>query len=265
VGGRVTMRATEDLPNEKAILITDTNVSITGFNFLGGKIPNSEGSNGAGIRYQAGNLTITNCYFAHNQDGLLGAADPSGSITIINSEFADNGVVHGPSAGYEHNIYAGVVALLDIEGSWFHNAYVGHEIKSRALATTINNTRITDGPTGTASYSIDLPNGGVVSLANDQIEKGPMAENEVMISYGEEGNIVANSALTVSNTVLVNDLQQFTPTGVTNPAGLGVSLSGVSVWNLQPNDVIAGVAVPSGVTFLAAEPVISTAHPWVGH
>ncbi len=262
VGGRVTMMATEDLPNEKAILITDTNISISGFTFLGAKIPTSEGSNGAGIRYQGGKLTVTDCYFAHNQDGLLGAPDPNGSITIVNSEFAYNGVAHGPNAGYEHNIYAGAVALLDIEGSWFHNAYVGHEIKSRALATTINNTRVTDGPTGTASYSIDLPNGGVVNITNDQIEKGPMARNQTIISYGEEGNIIAGSSLTVSGTLIENDLRQLKPTGLVNDAGITAALASLRIYDLPASQLYTGAATLSGITYLASEPLISTKHPW---
>jgi hypothetical protein len=262
MGGRVTMRATEDLPNGKGILITDTNISITGFSFIGGKIPNNQGGNGAGIRYQGGNLTLTDCYFAHNQDGLLGAPDPNGSIVVQASEFAFNGNPHGPNAGYAHNIYAGAVALLDIENSWFHNAYVGHEIKSRALATTINNTRITDGPTGTASYSIDMPNGGVATITNDQIEKGPAASNQTIIAYGEEGGLAAGSSITISNTLIENDLMHWSPTGLWNQAGVTASLAGLSIYNLPPAQVYTGAATVNGISYLATEPVISTKHPW---
>ena len=38
VGGRVTMKATEPPLQDKGILITDTNVTITGFNFAGAHI-----------------------------------------------------------------------------------------------------------------------------------------------------------------------------------------------------------------------------------
>lgn len=262
IGGRVTMKATKPLPNEKGILITDTDITITGFTFTGALIANGLGGNGAGIRYQGGNLMLNQCYFHNNQDGLLGNADPTGSITITASEFAHNGDKTGPNAGYTHNIYIGAIARADIESSYFHNANVGHEIKSRAAVTIVNNTRVIDGPAGTASYSIDLPNGGVASITNDQIEQGPDSQNPVIISYGEEGNIIPGSALTVSNTLIENDLTAHVPVGVANPDNLGVTLSDLNIYGLTPSELVSGTATQSGITYLTSEPTISGKHPW---
>ena len=151
--------ATGNIPNGKAILVINSDVTISNFEFSGAQVVDG---NGAGIRYQAGNLTLNNCYFHDNQEGLLATDNPAGSITINASEFAHNGVGDPAAAGYglTHNIYVGHIAALTITGSYFHDAVVGHEIKSRALATTIQDSRIVDGTAGTASYSIDLPNGG---------------------------------------------------------------------------------------------------------
>ena len=85
------------------------------------------------IRYEGGNLTLNNVYFHNNQDGLLGAADLAGTISINNSEFAFNGIGDGKT----HNLYVGDIANLTITNSYFHDAIVGHEIKSRAENTTI--------------------------------------------------------------------------------------------------------------------------------
>ncbi len=145
VGGMVNMVATGPIPNGKAILLTDTDVTIDHFAFSGATVNDG---NGAGIRYQGGNLTITNSYFHDNQNGLLAASDPTGSITIDNSEFSHNGT----GDGYTHNLYVGAIGTLTVDGSYFHDAVVGHEIKSRAATTTITNSRIEDGPNGTASY-----------------------------------------------------------------------------------------------------------------
>jgi hypothetical protein len=262
VGGRVTMMATEDLPNEKGILITDTDVSITGFTFAGAKIPANEGQNGAGIRYQGGKLALTNCYFHNNQEGLLSNADPTGTITVTNSEFAHNGDKAGAGAGYTHNIYVGAIASLDIENSYFHNANVGHEIKSRALVTIVNNTRVVDGPTGTASYSIDLPNGGAVTISNDQIEQGPDSENGTIISYGEEGSIPPGSALSVTNTLIENDLTAHVPAGVVNATSVVGVLAGVQVYGLTDAEVTSGPFAGGGYTILGSEPAISSKHPF---
>jgi hypothetical protein len=73
-GGRVLMRETVPLANQKGILIVGTQtaaatVRIDGFEFAGASTP--YGNNGAGIRYQNGNLTLTNDYFHNNHDGIL--------------------------------------------------------------------------------------------------------------------------------------------------------------------------------------------------
>src|SRR3954452_4003841 len=72
VGGMVHLVASGQIPNGKAILITDTDVTLDHIEFSGATVHDG---NGAGIRYQGGNLTITNSYFHDNQDGILAAAD----------------------------------------------------------------------------------------------------------------------------------------------------------------------------------------------
>src|ERR1700761_8963416 len=180
IGGMGNMVATEPLPSDKGILITDTDVTIDHFSFSGATGPSG---NDAGIRYQGGNLVLTNDYFHDNQDGLLATAPPTGTISISNSEFSHNGA----GDGYTHNLYVGDIAKLTITNSYFHDAVVGHEIKSRAEVTNISNTRIFDN-SGSASYSVDLPNGGQATLTGDTIEQGPNSQNPVIVAYGEEGN-----------------------------------------------------------------------------
>lgn len=262
VGGRVVMRATVPPPNQKGILLTDTDATVIGFDFTGAHIPNSWGGNGAGIRYQGGNLTVQDCYFAHNQDGLL-SAPSSGTITILNSEFAYNGNKTGPNAGYTHNIYVGMVAKLDIENSYIHSANVGHEVKSRAAVTVINNSRIVDGPAGTASYSVDLPQGGIATITNSYIEKGPHAGNQTVVSFGEEGNLQPNSALSLSATLVESDLTAFPPLVVNNTTTAPATLGALSLYGFTPSEVAEGpYTVTSAFTWLTSEPPISAKLPW---
>jgi hypothetical protein len=264
VGGRVEMVSNGPIPNEKGILLTDTDVTITGFSFSGASIPASEGQNGAGIRYQGGNLVLNKCWFHDNQEGLLGNPDPNGTITITQSEFSANGDKTGPGAGYTHNIYIGAIASADIESSYFHDAHIGHEIKSRAAQTTINDTRVVDGPTGTASYSIDLPNGGQALISNSQIEQGPNSQNAAMISFGEEGNLAPGTALAVQSTLLENDLTAHPPVGVVNDTPVTAVLDGDQTYGLTDAQLVGGPASIDGITPLATEPAISTKHPWAG-
>jgi Ca2+-binding RTX toxin-like protein len=262
VGGMVHFVATKPIPNGKAFLVTNSNVTITNFEFSGAKVADG---NGAGIRYQAGNLTINKCYFHDNQDGLLSANNPSGSITINNSEFAHNGVGTPGAAGYgqTHNLYVGQVGTLKITGSYFHDAVVGHEIKSNALNTIVQNSRIHDGPQGTASYSIDLPHGGKAVIQNNVIEQGPHSENSVIIAFGEGGSLAANTNLQVSGNTILNDLSSPSSLGIWNKTATTTEISGNKFYGLTAAKIASGPNTQSNNAFLLTEPPLDTSHPWV--
>src|SRR5690349_18410952 len=71
VGGMANFVATASPPNGKGILVTQTDVTIQNLSFSGAAVPDM---NGAGIRYEGGNLTVVDSYFYDNQDGILAAA-----------------------------------------------------------------------------------------------------------------------------------------------------------------------------------------------
>jgi hypothetical protein len=253
VGGMVNLVATVPPPNGKAILVTNTDVTLDNISFSGAKVADG---NGAGVRYQSGNLTINDCYFYNNQDGLLAADNPSGSITINNSEFSHNGA----GDGFTHNLYVGKVGTLTINGSYFHDAVVGHEIKSRALTTIIENSRIIDGPTGSASYSIDLPDGGKVVIRNNIIEQGPASQNPAIIHVG--GPLYAGTSVQISNNTIINDLHSGSARAVLNQTTGPVSFTNNNVYGLTSSQISNGPAMMSGTTFLTTEPTVYTNHPW---
>src|SRR4029077_7943736 len=118
VGGIVNMAETQSLPNRKGILVVDNDATIQGFAFSGAFISAADGNNGAGIRYEAGNLTLLNDDFVNNQDGLLATPGvaATGVIDIENSEFASNGA----GDGFSHNIYVGDVASFTFNNSYSH-------------------------------------------------------------------------------------------------------------------------------------------------
>jgi hypothetical protein len=94
VGGVAKFVATVAPPNGKAIMVTKADVTIRGLEFTGAKVA---AMNGAGIRYESGNLTIENSSFHHNQNGVLANSNSSGNMAIRNSEFAFNGAGDGHS------------------------------------------------------------------------------------------------------------------------------------------------------------------------
>lgn len=258
VGGMVNMVATGPIPNGKAILITDTDISIDHFAFSGATVADQ---NGAGIRYQGGNLTITNSAFFNNQDGLLSADDPNGSITIKSSDFYNNGI---GGSGFTHNLYVGDVGKLTIDNSYFHGAIIGHEIKSRAETTIITNSRFQDEPGGTASYEIDLPNGGAAVISNNTIEQSATSQNPTIIAYGEEGNLRANSSLLVTGNTILNDQTLSSDVAVRNWSAVSATISNNRVFGLTSNQILNGAGTVFGTTFLSVEPALSKASSILG-
>ena len=226
VGGMANFVATEAPPNGKGILVTQSDVTIQNLSFSGAAVADG---NGAGIRYDSGNLVIIDSYFHGNQDGLLANADADGTIRIVGSEFANNGT----GDGYTHNLYVGNIASLVIDDSYFHDAVIGHQIKSRAQSTTITNSRIYDGTTGTGSYSIDLPNGGVGVIRDNVIQQGANSDNPAIIHYGGESAAYAGSSLTIADNVVVND--RTNGTLLNNATTVTASLSGNDIYGLTSN------------------------------
>jgi hypothetical protein len=251
VGGTVKMVATTQPPNGKAMIDeggAGVSVTINGFDISGVSVPDG---NGAAVRYEGGNLTMTNDTVHDNQEGILSAADPAGNIVIDASNFANNGA----GDGFTHNIYVGAIASLTVENSTITGAAGGHDIKSRALATTVTNNVITDGTGGTASYEIDLPNGGVATVAGNVIEKGVNATNPNAISFGEEGNVYAGSSLAVQDNSMLNDNTAHSTTAVVNDTGATATISGNSLYGWSA--LSSGLASASGNITLAAEPSLS--------
>ncbi len=261
IGGMATIQATVPPSNLKGIITVGDgghapNVVLDGLVRAGATIAAADGNNGAGIRYQSGNLTLDNDIIRNNQDGLLAtpAVANQGTIIVNASTFAANGA----GDGYSHNLYIGHVAQFTFEDSVSTAAVVGHDIKSRALNTTILDSTISDGPTATTSYEIDLPNGGNALIQGNTIEQGPQSQNPVIISYGEEGGVPAGSTLVVTGNTILNDLHTHTPTGIRNATTVSASVSGNQYFGLTQSQLVSGPAVVTNNTSLTAEPGLVT-------
>ena len=252
VGGEVFMTADEDAPDGKAI-ITEGNpgqsVTINGFDISGAQVGDQ---NGAAIRYQGGSLSLSQDYFHNNQNGILAAADPNGSITIDNSEFAFN----GNGQGNTHDIYITHVGTFTITNSYIHDANVGHEIKSRAYDTVIENNRIFDN-NSSASYDIDIPNGGNVTVTGNQIEQGPNTQNPYIMTYGVEGSLNPGTDVTIANNTIVNDLGG--GGFLLNATSVAPAFDNNQVWGLTDAQLSPrGPLDESGTVFLASRPTLDT-------
>ena len=148
--------------------------------------------NGSGIRAEGVNLTVESSRFIDNEDGILAGDNPGSTIVIRDSYFSGNG---NCIAACAHGIYVTHIALLRGENSQLLEQHVGHHIKSRAARTEIINNSVRDGAKGSASYLVDLPNGGSALISGNRFEKGALSQNtQVAIAIGAEGEKPENPA-----------------------------------------------------------------------
>jgi hypothetical protein len=177
----------------------------------------STASNGAGIRQEGFNLTVRNCYFHDNQNGILAGALTPCKITVEFCEFNANGA----GDGFSHNLYIGKVDTLLFRYNYSHHCKIGHELKSRADVNYILYNRLSNEASGTASREIDLPNGGVSIIMGNIIHQGSSGTNSGMIGYGLEG--YTNSGwhnLYLVNNTLINEKSTGTFLALANSANL---------------------------------------------
>ncbi|MDR7271144.1 hypothetical protein J2X20_003802 [Pelomonas saccharophila] len=200
VGGRVSLVAAGAHAQGKGIFVTaGRRQRIEGFDFIGAAVPDR---NGAGIRVEAGSLTLVDCRFADNENGLLTANDESIELDIVDCDF-------GPIAlreGKTHNLYVGTIKRLAVTGSYFHHGQLGHLLKSRAARNHILYNRLSDEIGGRASYELEFPNGGVAVVMGNLIVQSSTTQNPHLISFGVEGAKWEQQALYLVNNTLVDQL-----------------------------------------------------------
>lgn len=200
VGGQPELVAQGQSAEDKAIwVIRDGDFTIEGIAFRGARVPNG---NGAGIRFEKGRLAIRNCRFEDNEMGILTGNDPQSVLVIHDSEFAH--APQGPEHPLKHLLYVGHIARVEVRGSHFHQGYIAHLVKSRARESDLRYNLVWDGPGGRASYEMDFPNGGVVTLIGNVVGQSATTANPALISFGAEGPGWPEHRLTLVHNTLVN-------------------------------------------------------------
>jgi hypothetical protein len=198
VGGRAKIDAAGKNAGGKAIwVVAGTDTIIENIELSGATVPDK---NGAGIRQEGVNLTVRNCYFHDNEDGILAGANAASEILIEYSEFARNGF----GDGYSHNMYINGVGKFTLRYSYSHDAKIGHLVKTRALTNFILYNRLSE-EAGTGSYELDMPNGGTSYVIGNVIQQGPTSDNSSIVGYGMEGATNPVSSLFLINNTIIND------------------------------------------------------------
>ncbi|MBK6524044.1 MAG: hypothetical protein IPG08_18030 [Sphingobacteriaceae bacterium] len=147
---------------------TCDNPYIENIVFDGAQVSDANGGNGAGIRFQAKDITVKNCKFINCQNGIL---EGNGSVTtsnvmLLNSEFENNGyqLPNDPThSGYEHHIYISASAdTLWVENCYFHRPRgQANSLKTRAQRSYILYNLIDEEATGYGSWELNIAQGGL--------------------------------------------------------------------------------------------------------
>lgn len=237
---RAILQATVPLPNEKGIILTFASLTVRGLVFAGAMISNDLGGNGAGIRDQTpdntpASLVVDNSVFHDNQEGILQCCDADETVTIINSQFKNNGNLD--QNFFQHGIYINQAAILAVVNSLFCGQLIGHDVKSRAAQTIVAGSQIYTGEgapastgcrVGNASFNIEVANGGIAMISGNTLVQGPSAQNHKIISYGAEGMNYADNSLTVTMNSFVSTAGS---TGVSDPPCVPVELDATNTFS----------------------------------
>ncbi|MFN0175609.1 MAG: right-handed parallel beta-helix repeat-containing protein [Saprospiraceae bacterium] len=196
--GYAHLEAAGNYSEGKAIwVIKGANCTVEGIEFSGCQVPDH---NGAGIRQEGQHLTLRNCYFHHNEMGILTSNDGVSNFVFESCEFSYNGY----GDGFSHNIYVGNVNSLTMRYCYSHNSHIGHLVKSRARYNNLYYNRLT-GENGDGSYEVDIPNGGLAILIGNIIEQSPNSQNGGIISFALENQSHPEQQIILSHNTIVND------------------------------------------------------------
>lgn len=199
-GERPIMLADGKSAEGKAIwVLKGGKVRIENIEFRGTRVADG---NGAGIRYEKGQLTIHACRFVDNEMGLLAANSSDLSLEISDSEFTD---APRHAGALHHLLYVGRIGKFVLRGSRFENGYLGHLVKSRARENHILYNMLADGPGGKSSYELEFPNGGLAYVIGNLIGQSAATDNPRMVAYGAEGPVWPVNGLYMTHNTMIND------------------------------------------------------------
>lgn len=169
-----------------ALVLRGTAARVDGIVFQNMRGPDA---NGAGIRVEKGNLTVTRSIFRTSEQGILTADDRTGDISISQSSFS----------GLGHSVYIGGYGALSVAKSRFERGNGGHYLKSRALRVRITDNAFDDSRGRETNYMIDLSNGASGSIARNIFVQGASKENySAFITVAPAGRMQSSAGLSIN-------------------------------------------------------------------
>ncbi|MEG3159687.1 right-handed parallel beta-helix repeat-containing protein [Sphingomonas sp. LB2R24] len=204
-GGHITFKAVQPgtaifervaCEDKAALVLRGQGSVVDGLVFRGYRV--SDG-NGAGIRTEMGDLTVTNAMFLDSQEGILGGQPTGQTITIDHSTFAGLGQCdEAPNCA--HGIYLANQGRVSVTNSRFERGTGGHYVKVRAPNVTITDNSFDDTGGRKTNYMIDLPDGATGLIARNTFVQGKQKENgSALIVVAAEAKTYPSTGLRVED------------------------------------------------------------------
>ena len=176
----------------------DGPVIINDFTATGQKA-NAVRGNLAGIKVTGKNfdVTINRADISGTVMGIL--TDNRGGILRINDSYIHDTGNSDIKSALSHIVYAGKIDKIQVVNSTIARSYAqGHIFKTRALETSIENSRLLGGNSRHGRI-IDMPCGGILTVSNVEMKQSPRADNLDLMGFGME-SCGANKAIKVTIT-----------------------------------------------------------------
>ena len=202
-GGRITFKAvqpgtaifeSQTCEEKAAFVLRGRGSAVDGIVFRGFAVPDG---NGAGIRIEMGDLTVTNSMFLDSQEGILGGGHETvRRIAIDHTTFA--GLGQCETENCSHSIYLAVDGEVAVTNSRFERGTGGHYVKLRARRVTITGNSFDDSRGSKTNYMIDLSEGGTGLIAGNTFVQGRAKENSsALIVVAAEGRTYPSTGLRI--------------------------------------------------------------------
>jgi hypothetical protein len=147
----------------------------------------------------------------HSANGIFSTGNTAGTLLLENVELDSNGGGGGP----EHNAYINAsnsdpTFTFKVSGSWSHDAFYGHLLKSRAQRTIVEGSYLTGQRAAagqqTETYLLDVPDGGELTVRNTVFVKNYSGNNSngASLTFGVESALATRTwGLTVEHNTFV--------------------------------------------------------------
>ena len=202
-GGVVTIRAAkpgtaifDGVPCEGkgALVARGRATTVDGIVFQNIRVPDG---NGAGIRLESGDLSVTNSLFRNSEEGILTGDYAGGRVSIDKSTFRKLGRCDR-DLDCAHGIYIGRLASLSVTNSRFDEGNGGHYLKTRTPRVTITGNSFDDSAGHLTNYMIDLSNGATGTISGNEMVQGKDKDNwSAFITVAPEGRENSSAALVI--------------------------------------------------------------------